>query len=176
MLAEGEESLVPDLECAQARVIEWASLDSAERLVCEIGQSRTTPERESCLDVARGVVCVTGRESTLRTRHKALEAVEVKLTLLKVRPVARAVALDPLRSQHAPKPVHIDLERRRGRRGWLVPPNRIHELIPGDDRPPRQQQLCKQGTLLRRTETYSPPIDEHLYRAEDSELVHPQHP
>ena len=176
VLTQCEVSLVPELERTEARVIEGTRLDGSHGLVREVGQSRTAPELESCLDVRRRIVRGIGCERPLRALDQPFESLEVQLTPGEPRPVARAVALDPLRAERAPEPVHVHLECPRGRIGRLVGPNRIHEMIAGDDRAARQQELREQCALLRRAEAHRAPVDEDFDRAKDPELVHRKQP
>ena len=84
--AVGEVGFDSVLEARQPQVLEPFDLVSCEPLVCEIGQRRSSPERE--------------RLAELALIEKALKAGRIELIRLDPKPVARRLRGDPLLAEH----------------------------------------------------------------------------
>jgi hypothetical protein len=81
MAAKGELDVVAQLERVEALLLEPAGLGAGERLVGEVGQRRTLPERERLADASRRGVRPARLQILLSARDQPLEAVEIELAL-----------------------------------------------------------------------------------------------
>ena len=104
--------------------------------------------------------------------RSALEAVEVEVSGLDVKDVARRPRLDRLRAEGLPqlRDLALNLRHRGDRRRARV--EVVGEPLHGDDPVRAQQQDRKRGALLRPTEPDRTIVVEHLERSEETELEH----
>src|SRR5262249_59602315 len=89
-----------------------------------------------------------GGEPLATLAGKPFESVEIQLSFLEVKRVARRLRREPLGGDRLAKLRDVDLERLRRRLGRVVAPERVDQLRDGNDAVPVQQQQGEQRARL----------------------------
>ena len=172
--SERELRLETLLERGEPQLLEPRDRGLGERLVREIGERCSTPEPECTTEHVGGGLRVGGFERLGRVVRSALEAVEIEVSGLDVKDVARRSRLDRLRAEGLPqlRDLALNLRHRGDRRRARV--EVVGEPLHGDDAVCAQQQDRKRGALLRPTEPDRTIAVENFERSEETELEHPR--
>jgi hypothetical protein len=141
-----------------------------ERLVRDVRQRRSTPQRERTLQREGGPVRVPGGQRLAPSRGKALEPVDVQAVLGHRQQVAGVAGHDRVVAQRASQRTHVHLQRLGGRRGWRLAPQPIDQALRGDHLVRMERQQREQRAWTATSERDHRPVAAGLDRAEQSVL------
>ena len=132
--AERQLRLDPLLESGEAQLLQPGDLARGERLVREVGQRRSPPQRERLGAASEPPAPVGRRPGRLPLLEQALEAAGVDGVGLDIEGVARSPGgdRDGQAGQRLAQPVDVALERHRGRGRCAVPPDLVDEVVEAD--------------------------------------------
>ena len=159
--------LEPPLERQQPELLESPHLVLRERLVREVGERRSAPERKRLAQEARRA----GWRRVVRCLDELLESQEVELVRPRLDHVA-GLAGDDRRSgpERLAQLRDVVLERVRCRSRRILVPQQVDQPIPGHDLVRARQEEREERALARAAEGDRATLLEHLERAEDPEL------
>jgi hypothetical protein len=177
--AEGEVSVDPLLEPAQAELVEPGDLGSSEGVLREVGEWRAAPEAEPLAKALRGRPRLPAGEIALGLLQQGAKAVGVELTGLNPEQVAVPVGLEPAGPgaggavpsvERSAQPRDVDLKRLDRAGGGLLPPELVDQPVAGHDLVRVQQEQREQGPLPRTSEIDPVTVLGNIERAKDAEL------
>jgi hypothetical protein len=148
--AESELRVVEQLERAQSPLLQPGRLRLVDGLAREVGERGADPEPDGAAEILRGLARACRRESGRGRLDEPVEPRQVELPRIEPQPVAGPVPLDAVRPERPPQPVDVDLERRDGRAGRVLSPQRVDEPVARDDGVRVQEQQGEQRALLGR--------------------------
>ena len=159
--ATREVGLDPLLERDEPQLLEPRDLRLGERLVRQVAQRGTAPERERPAQLVRRGLRLVGP----RLAEQALEAVQIELPGIDAEEVAGRARDEPALAQLLAEPGHVDLDRLRrgGRRA--TGPQRVDQPVARHGLVRAQQQDREQATLSTAAEREHGLVLEHLERA-----------
>ena len=146
---ECEVGLDSRLERGQAKLLEARDLVLRERLVGEVRQRDSSPERQRLAERhlgARRVACIERRSAL---RGKPGEPMDVHPLRVDLEHVAGRARLDHPGSERLPKLRHVLLDGMRRRCGRARGPELLDEAISRDDPPGLEREQGEQRLLLR---------------------------
>ena len=123
----------PILQSAKPALLEPLRLERGKRLVEEIGEGRSSPDRQRVAQGLRRRRSVAGRSGIAPTAHQALEAAKVQLFGADAQPVSGRSANEPIRAEQAAQPRDIAVQRALRRRRRPVAPERLDKPVARDD-------------------------------------------
>ena len=140
----------------EPQLLETSDRRLRERLVREVGERRTAPERERVAELHRGLRGVAALEVAIGLGHQPLEALQVELVRPDVDDVARRPGHDRLPACAERLAQLRDAYLERGRPGFrrLIAPELVDQAVAGDDLVRVQEEEREQGPLLRSTERH----------------------
>jgi hypothetical protein len=163
---EREVCLDPLLERLETKRLDPRDLDLRELLVGELGQ-RAPAKQPKRLAQNRGRL---ERLLCRRLGEQRLEPLQVESAGWEDERVAGRTGLQDLVAHHLPQLPDVDLQRLdRPLRGALAP-ERIDQLVDGNDLVRAQQQRREQHPLLAATKRQRPPVQKRFDGPKDPEL------
>jgi hypothetical protein len=160
------------LERHKAQRFQPADLVLRERLVAEVRQRRTAPQRERAAQhLARLSRGPSGKQLPALVQQP-LKPLQIERAVLDPHQVAARSRLDHPITQRLPQVRHVHLQPLNRSRGRLLIPQRINEPLRRHRLARVQQQDRKQRALLRRPQLELGPVLPDRQRTENPEL-HP---
>ena len=176
--AQGQPRADPVLGSEVVRLGEPGCRGHRPRLIGELGQRVTMPQRESGLQLRRGGCGLAARQVVMRLPSERLEPERIHLVVRDAQHVPGVLgdqhpggrARRPVRLEHPAQLGDVGLDRRGGSSGGLVPPQQVDQPVHRDDMPGLRQQDRQQGTLQPCAKVDLPAIQLYPERAQHGEL------
>ena len=159
------------LDGLQAQLLEPGDVASERGLAGQVGQGRPSPQAERLGERDLGRPRLQG--AVTRLAKQPLEPDRVHLVGVGVEEVPGGPALDRVGPQRGPQARDVDLERRLGILGELLPPDGVDQLLGRNDLVRGQHQVGEHDPLLRAPERDRAVTVGDLERSEDPETHGP---
>src|SRR5262245_39515909 len=163
---EGEVRVDAILDRSQSHLREPGDLGLCERLVGELRERFTPPERKRLPELRARVNGVCGA----RVLDQTLEMGQIELVRSNHDGVAGGTGDENLRTQMLTQPRNVDLESLGGRSGRVPSPELLDQPVCGDDLVRMEEHEREQGTLVAASEPDGTVIVDDLQRPENPEL------
>src|SRR5712691_8431217 len=170
MPAETELCVDPLAHHTQVELFETANLAARKRLVGEVGERRSAPQRERLAQQQRRALGVAGSLCSSPFLEPLPEAVDVELARRNAEGVASCLRLQTVVAQDAAQLRHVVLEDLRRRRRRLVGPELVDQRVGRQRLIRMDQQKCEQRSLLAAPDRELSPVATDLERTEDAEI------
>jgi hypothetical protein len=171
MAAEREVRLEPLLESGQVELLETPCLRRGERLVQEVCERRSTPERKRC---ACGLACPVLGVGARGLDHEPLEPHRVHRLGIDAQLIAPAAGHDlrpGVLDEQLAELGHVELHHLGRARGLvLLAPEPLDQAVDRDGGVGVEGEESQHRTLLRPAEPQRPPAEHGLDRAENANL------
>ena len=169
MAAQREVGVDALLDDDGSQLLEARDLRLRERLVDEVRERRSAPERERLAQYNLGRGCLAGPERSAPFLRQAREAVHVHVLWIELEDVAWRAGGDD-GAERLTELRDIDLDCMRGRLGWIARPERLDEPVDGDDTCRLEREDGEESARLLPAKRWGDAVPLDLDRTEQTQL------
>jgi hypothetical protein len=172
VFSEHELGFDPRLERHQPQLLEPRDLGLRERLVGDVVERRTAPERQGVAGRAQRLLRVAGLEQALGLRQPVLEALDVDVAVVDGEDVAAPTRYQQVavRRQRLAQLRDIDLDALGGGRRRVLAPELIDQPFRRYDLVAVDQQVDEERRALAGADVSNAVIGEHFEWAKQAEV------
>ena len=158
------------LERHEPELLEAGDLGLGERLVGEVRERGSPPQRKPFPQKGGGALRVAAGKSAAALLHERLEPVQVEVAVLQLDDVAWIARRDRSAAERLAKVGDVALQDVRRCLGRVVAPELVDQPVAGDNLAGMREQNGEHGALARAAERNRLAAHPRLERAEDPEL------
>ncbi len=170
VLTQRQERAPADLERLQSQLLQVRRRAGRRRLVSEIRERRSSPERERSVHVFERSRRCALLECAVGPREELFELLGVELARVEVNAISGADRDDAIAAESTPEPVHVHLERAVGSARRPVVPECVDEPVARYDTAAFEEEHGEQRALLRAAERAGTVGRDGLNRPQQLEL------
>ena len=168
--ARRELCLDPELERAEAKLLEAGSLRLVPRLEGEVRQGISAPQTKRLVQALRRRDGIAPCKRLLAILVQLLEPEEIQLARRNSERIAGPSGCDPVGAERAAQSVYAYLERVHSALRWIVRPQEVDRALPRDDRVRVQEQQDEKRPLHRPADRNRRAVPRHVQRPQQPKL------